>query len=912
MLKFENCFWGNVSHGTEYQPGVEPLQQRLNQGLVELEEVLDFFTERIAAEQAYARRLQALGERAPRLDGFRRDDGASLRMVFEALQREQLAECQVHQRFVQDMLDRVIEPLKSFYNAHQNRLATNHRAINQEIAQHRGLCQHTEKLGRLYRAHCTRAEFAQQSNDQRRTTTFAAHRQIQVISHVLGKLSFTRGEFSQFLEQAQTELPAHSIKFGLLGVFKGLVLGQDLVRWLLTRYPKELCTMADAEAVGQSLIGQGYLRRMGRGQTFTVAEAAYYQWRSAARNHLLAPEHGEGAVEDRSPVSLLANVLSKVHPLIDELEDADYSKRRPSLDSFEYDENSALAAVQREQHQATQAETQYKAAVRQADHVRMALEEQLESYLETMQVWETERLLHLQSSFGHFTQLLSPQSNPYPQQRHDRLVVACESFKPDQDIQYIMEQYGTGGFCPRPIVFTHHSRGTGDDQIFGVPLADQMRPLCSRPVPPFVWKCLSALRKGMAELSDHDKRVIWTMETSLSSVHALRYEVNHASRVTLKQLRMFDLTIIVGGLCLYLLELPECLCTFELYDAVKTLYPTHHDTVHSEKKVAAIRALLQGLPPIHITTLQALVEPLRQLVTTAGDSPSESDSVHADLVQRLYQRFGPLILRPRAGSHVNFHDKHPARFMADLIHHHDQIFHQLQSAIAMPKTRSAPKPGMTDGGPALPNRPSRANGVRVGQAALSANLQGLLSPTYTFRGSEHPGEPRLRPLQRQATAPTLTKLMPLHRTDSVTSQASASSEADHASEPLRSVTGLLAHQSSSSSSSLDQPLHMAAMPKPSINGANAGVKSQFMGQPPTPEQDDELSDITALVTQSYDSGQDMADTRRNQKVTMSRPASLSHAEQELSAVTRIMEDLPEFRRKPEGINNDDFDAFFDE
>ncbi|KAJ1971716.1 Rho-GTPase-activating protein 8 [Dimargaris xerosporica] len=903
MLKFERCFWGNVAHGTEYQPGVEPLQQRLNQGLVELEEVLDFFTERIAAEQAYARRLQALGERAPRLDGFRRDDGASLRMVFEALQREQLAECQVHQRFVQDMLDRVIEPLKSFYTAHQDRLATNHRAINQEMAQYRSLCQHAEKLGRMYRAHCTRAEFAQHSTDQRRTITFAAHRQIQVISHVLGKLSFTRSEFSQFLEQAQTELPAHSIKFGLLGVFKGLVLGRDLVRWLLARYPKQLATMADAEAVGQSLIGQGYLRRMGRGQAFTVAEATYYQWRSAARNHLLAPVHGESAVEDRSPVSLLANVLGKVHPLIDELEGADASKRRPSLDSFEYDESMAQAAVQREQHQATQAETQYKAAVRQADHVRVALEEQLESYLETMQIWETERLLHLQSSFGHFTQLLSPQSNPYPQQRHDRLVVTCESFKPDQDIQYIMEQYGTGGFCPRPIVFTHHSRGAGDDQVFGVPLADQMRPLYPHPMPPFVWKCLSALRKGMAELSDHDKRVIWTTETSLSSVHALRYEINRESRVTLKQLRMFDLTVIVGGMCLYLLELPECLCTFELYDAVKALYPTQQDSGHSNQKVAAIRTLLQGLPPAHISTLQALIAPFQQLVTPAAESPSGSDATHADLVQRLYQRFGSLILRPRAGSHVNFHDKHPARFMADLIHHHDQIFHQLHSTVAMPKARSAPKPGMADGGPVMAARPSRANGVRVGQAALSANLQGLLSPTYTSRDSAHPAEVCLRPLHRQATAPALTKLTPLHRTNSVTSQASTSSEVDHASKSSLPTADLLVHQLPSS---LDQPLHMAPAPAPNRTEANARATPQISGH------EDELSDITALVTQSYDSGQDMADTRPNLKASLVQSASLSPAEQELSAVTRMMEDLPEFRRKPEGISNDDFNAFFDE
>ncbi|KAJ1641917.1 Rho-GTPase-activating protein 8, partial [Dispira simplex] len=179
MLKFENCFWGNLDTGPDYRPGVEPLELKLEQGIVELDEVLDFFTERIAIERSYAQHLRALGERAGRSQGFLRDDGASLRMVFEAIRREHLAKSQSHYRFVQDMLERVIAPLTAFRDLHAQRLGANREALSSEFNKYAFVRRRAEQLGRTYRAQCARADWAQAATERNLASTYVEHQDIR-------------------------------------------------------------------------------------------------------------------------------------------------------------------------------------------------------------------------------------------------------------------------------------------------------------------------------------------------------------------------------------------------------------------------------------------------------------------------------------------------------------------------------------------------------------------------------------------------------------------------------------------------------------------------------------------------------------------------------------------------------------
>lgn len=77
MPGFADSFWSN-----DYVGGLKVLFGKLQQGVIENQQVLNIAKMRVEAEELYGRKL---GEIAPNTDrmigGFARDDGASLRKV---------------------------------------------------------------------------------------------------------------------------------------------------------------------------------------------------------------------------------------------------------------------------------------------------------------------------------------------------------------------------------------------------------------------------------------------------------------------------------------------------------------------------------------------------------------------------------------------------------------------------------------------------------------------------------------------------------------------------------------------------------------------------------------------------------------------------------------------------------------
>lgn len=78
---------------------------------------------------------------------------------------------------------------------------------------------------------------------------------------------------------------------------------------------------------------------------------------------------------------------------------------------------------------------------------------------------------------------------------------------------------------------------------------------------------------GSKEMDKENIDRLWSTPLPLDKVHSVRADINISSdRVTLDLLRQHDSTLLVALLRLFLLELPHCLFTFELYDAAHALY----------------------------------------------------------------------------------------------------------------------------------------------------------------------------------------------------------------------------------------------------------------------------------------------------------------------------------------------------
>ncbi|KAJ2814928.1 Rho-GTPase-activating protein 8, partial [Coemansia furcata] len=226
--------------------------------------------------------------------------------------------------------------------------------------------------------------------------------------------------------------------------------------------------------------------------------------------------------------------------------------------------------------------------------------------------------------------------------------------------------YGTGRYTPRPIMFRPFGLSTAEYQIFGVPLDEQLL-VSHKDIPLLPAKAMSLIRKSTRDMSHEDKYRIWTTRALLRNIHDLRNTLNRGPSVTLKHLRTFDLPLIANLLVLYLLELPKPLCPVELQDSLRTVYSARSEKSNSFDTLAAVRALLEGLPYVQLKTLQAIFGVLNEQIQ--GD---EDPAARDQFVRAVSQRLGPIILRGRDIVGVGV-GRLPELFVSDLIEHYDVV-----------------------------------------------------------------------------------------------------------------------------------------------------------------------------------------------------------------------------------------------
>lgn len=67
-----------------------------------------------------------------------------------------------------------------------------------------------------------------------------------------------------------------------------------------------------------------------------------------------------------------------------------------------------------------------------------------------------------------FVSMAASLSNTIPRSKetYDRMMLYQETLKPDKDVQYIVEQYRTGRFCPRPILYENYFVGAAYGKVY--------------------------------------------------------------------------------------------------------------------------------------------------------------------------------------------------------------------------------------------------------------------------------------------------------------------------------------------------------------------------------------------------------------------------------------------------------------
>ncbi|OAD66122.1 hypothetical protein PHYBLDRAFT_189378 [Phycomyces blakesleeanus NRRL 1555(-)] len=704
-LHFETSFWSQKQpHSTlpDFQSGLQILHQKLQQSKVENEEVITFFKDRISIEESYGNKLIDQSKIPSKNSGFGRDEGAGLRSCFENFKVASSQFGTHHKETAATMTDSALKPLQTFNEDYKNMVATSRQQLDSNLKQFDGLYKDAERAKSLYNRRCREADQAEEQAVQQASLEApplqpptSPTEQSQppaepappvppkdIITVRLGSQVLTPAEFDTLIQQMRKEIPVKDHRVPILGTYKSTSTGEDIARWLQHNLAQCKDSPAMADIVGQQLIQpHGVLRLIAqRGNKFLPSATSYYQWR------IRDPEEEAGSVGSNPTTSALGGIFEKLgggiavgNGGVNGGAGAGGSPVVPGEEPYK-----------KARMDAERADEAYRSAVKRVDRMRTVIEEALFTHFAEMEKVELRRLDTLKQVFSAFASCLSA-SLPGDKAIVDQMRLFLESLKPEQDIQYIVQQYCTASFSPKAMLYENYYHGIAHDQIFGVPL-EELGKQTENGVPQFVTYALEAITQGANEMSLEEKRKLWSTPLGLESVHTARADINIASsRITVDLLKQYEPGLLVAVLRLFLLELPEPLLTFEFYDPAQALYNSNSKIMcgydiltasfffffligeqDESMRIFPLSHLISSLPGSHFNTLDALLTHLDTFIRQFSKAPLEEEEIF-----KISQILGPIILRSRVETLTTLTSRVPRHLAHDLIKYHKDIFSEV-------------------------------------------------------------------------------------------------------------------------------------------------------------------------------------------------------------------------------------------
>ena len=333
-------------------------------------------------------------------------------------------------------------------------------------------------------------------------------------------------------------------KVPVLGTYQNTTCGADIVEYLQKNMGAT--SVSHAERIGQDLITHGFLRLIGNvGNVFANSSRMFYQWRPKSFQWTGVPEKKQSPGRSFS----IASTDSADSPIgVGNL--GDYLAGWNPLNQQHPNETPS----ERLRREAAESDARYKAGVRKLDHIRCQLEEAIVDHLKYLERCELDRLKAMKTIILDFSGTIS-NVIPSLQSTVDKMMLYQETVQPMSDLRYLLENYRTGGFAPKVVVYENYYN-SADEQTFGVDLEQRARADRKR-VPALVTTILTFLDRRYPDLEgDEARRSIWLVDVPLHQTHRLRDVLNNGKPFTVETLEPYDVPIIASVLKLYLLELP--------------------------------------------------------------------------------------------------------------------------------------------------------------------------------------------------------------------------------------------------------------------------------------------------------------------------------------------------------------------
>lgn len=195
----------------------------------------------------------------------------------------------------------------------------------------------------------------------------------------IGDLFYPPNEVKKILTHMLDTIPRQEYKVAILGTYQNVSTGDKITEFIQQNL--QATSVSQAERIGQDLVHHGFLRLVGTvGNTFANSSKMHYQWRDTALamagKQVVEPKKLQ-RTQTLNGTDFVVDSPSTVGDFFGNL----LSQPRPG--------ETPGDRLRREAHEADE---RYKAAVKNLDLMRCALEENVMKYLKFMEQCELDRL----------------------------------------------------------------------------------------------------------------------------------------------------------------------------------------------------------------------------------------------------------------------------------------------------------------------------------------------------------------------------------------------------------------------------------------------------------------------------------------------------------------------------------------
>ncbi|GAO17010.1 uncharacterized protein UV8b_03180 [Ustilaginoidea virens] len=668
MPGFADSFWSG-----DYAAGLGILFGKLQQGVMENRQILTIARLRAEAEETYGQRLAEIVPSADKISGgFSRDDGATVRKAYDGMRTQMQDASRSHQRIAQGIRDLVVNPFSRWCDAHEARIQDSQDQLQGHIKAHDRQADAVRKLRSNYFNKCRLVEDLEEENklgfqdpetSPKQNQSAIPEIKVQPLKeeeereyeelYEIGDDVYQPDQLKKILSQMLSTIKMGETKVAILGTYLNTSAGSDIVEYL--QRSMGISTVSYAERIGQDLISNGLLRLIGNvGNTFANSSKMFYQWRPKAFKVAGLPEKKLNRTFSLPVTGSDGGFDSPVVGTVSE-----YLANWNMLGNRDPNETPSM----RLQREAREADEKYKAGVRKLDQLRCTLEEAIFLHLKFLERCELDRLKAVKTVILDFSGAIG-NVIPSLQSTVDKMVLFQETVQPAGDLRYLLENYRTGSFVPKVVVYENYYNKV-DEQTFGIDLEARARADKKR-VPIIVTTILTYLDHHYPDLEgDEARRGVWLVDVPLGQVHQLRAMVNDGKPISPDVFDKFDVPTVAALLKLYLLELPDSIVSSHVYEIIRTIY-----TTSQPDPILVLQQTLGQLRLTNIATLDACMNHFTRLI--------DLTSADEEYMSSLASSLGPCILRPRTETSLTLEEKHATRLVRELFAHKDTIFNELK------------------------------------------------------------------------------------------------------------------------------------------------------------------------------------------------------------------------------------------